>query len=116
MHVDDSTVLFGFPASDLKGDCARTVQISLAFELLCTIVRAQTIENKEMHFAIELLRGALLARKAGALVLLRTPKPPYIPYPLRHTRDEQRNCRARTTAGVLSNSPAGAGLRANSNI
>jgi hypothetical protein len=39
MHVDDSTVLFGFPLSDLQSDCARTVQISLAFEALCTIVR-----------------------------------------------------------------------------
>jgi len=36
-HVDDSTVLFGFPPSDLKSDCARTVQISHAFELLCSI-------------------------------------------------------------------------------
>ena len=116
MHVDDSTVLFGFPPSDLKGDCARTVQISLALSYCAQLSVAQTIENKEIHFAIELSRGALLARKAGALALLRIPKPPYIPYPLRHTRDEQRNCRARTTAGVLSNSPAGAGLRANSNI
>jgi len=39
MHTDDSTVLFGFPLSDLQSDCARTVQVSLAFEPLCTIVR-----------------------------------------------------------------------------
>ena len=39
MQVEDSTVLLGFPLSDLNSDCARTVQISLAFKLLCTIVR-----------------------------------------------------------------------------
>ena len=39
MHVEDSTVLLDFPPSDLNSDCARTVQISLAFKLLCTIVR-----------------------------------------------------------------------------
>ena len=39
MHVEDSTVLFGFPPSGLNSDCARTVQISLTFKLLCTIVR-----------------------------------------------------------------------------
>jgi hypothetical protein len=41
---------------------------------------AQTLENKEMHFAIELLRGALLVRKAGALLLLRIPTFLYILY------------------------------------
>jgi hypothetical protein len=39
MHVEDSTVLFGFPPSDPQTACARTLQMSLAFKLLCTIVR-----------------------------------------------------------------------------
>jgi hypothetical protein len=52
MHVEDSTVLFGFPPSDLNSDCARTVQISLALSYCAQLSVAQTIENKEMHFTM----------------------------------------------------------------
>ena len=38
MHIDDSTLTFGFPPSDLNSDCAFTVHIALAFELPCTLL------------------------------------------------------------------------------
>ena len=79
MHVDDSTVLFGFLAVISRATLHELCKYRSHLSYCAQLSVAQTIENKEMHFAIELSRGALLARKAAALGLLRIPKPPYIP-------------------------------------